>query len=274
MENNKSKILVLIDVKKNIESTLKSTVALANIINGEITLFYVKKPTDVVNVDNQLSAIRGINEDYTLVESKIQKAVNAISKSHNIAINYNFSYGNVKNEIIKHIDENNPDAIVIGKRKAKAVNFIGDNVTNYIIDNFKGLVMIASRKNVLEPSNELNLGVLKTNNDNKNLLPPDVFLEYSTSKVKSFMFIKNTNNSIEKSPVTNNDNTEYVFEKNENAIKNLSNYIVQNKINLFCVNRENNIKKEKSVFVKKEIKNLIDKIDVPLLFTDLRNQVN
>ncbi|AEH00740.1 universal stress protein [Lacinutrix sp. 5H-3-7-4] len=271
MKNNKNKILVLIDVKKNIESTLKSTIALANIIKGEITLFYVKKPTEVVNVDNQLSAIRGINEDYTLVESEIKNAIESISKKHNITINYNFSYGNVKNEITRHIEEIKPDTIVLGKRKAKAVNFIGDKITNHIINTFKGLVMIAPKNNVLETSKELTIGVLNANNENKNVLYPSILQEHTTQKIKSFTFIKNSNGSIEPEPLVNSDGTPLVLNQNENAIKNLSNYIVQNNINLFCVNREQTSKKEKTVLAKKDIKNLIDKIEVPLLFADSRN---
>ena len=73
MKNNKYKILVLSDLKKSTSATLKTAVSLAKMIDGEIEFFHVKKPIDIVEKENQLSAIRTINENHTLIRKKIEK---------------------------------------------------------------------------------------------------------------------------------------------------------------------------------------------------------
>ncbi len=72
MKKNKYKILVLADMKKSTSTVLKSAVSLAKMINGDIQMFYVRKPTDIVAKENQLSAMRTINKEYQKTEKKIQ----------------------------------------------------------------------------------------------------------------------------------------------------------------------------------------------------------
>ena len=71
MKNNRYKILVLSDLKDSTNSILKSSVSLAKMINGDVAFFHVKKATDVVENDSQLSAIRTINKLHTKTRSQI-----------------------------------------------------------------------------------------------------------------------------------------------------------------------------------------------------------
>ncbi|MDB4352827.1 universal stress protein, partial [Porticoccaceae bacterium] len=157
MGNNKYKILVLSDLKKSPSTILKSTVSLAKIIDGDIKFFHVKKPSDVVDRESQLSAMRTINQEQIITGKKIQEALAPISKDYNVNINSTFAFGNVKNEIEEHIKATNPDVIVLGKRKAKGLRFLGDNITDFVLKIHKGPVMIASNKNGFTPDKELHL---------------------------------------------------------------------------------------------------------------------
>ena len=76
--------------------------------------------------------------------------ISSISENQNVNINHNFAVGNVKNEVVKYIDNNNPDIIILGKRKSKALNIIGDNITQFILKKYKGTIVIVDDKNVLE----------------------------------------------------------------------------------------------------------------------------
>ena len=133
MRNNKYKILVLSDLKKSPSTILKSTVSLAKMIDGDINFFHVKKPSDVVERESQLSAMRTINQEQIITGKKIQEALAPISNDYNVNINSTFAFGNVKNEIEEHIKVTNPDVIVLGKRKAKGLRFLGDNITDFVL---------------------------------------------------------------------------------------------------------------------------------------------
>ena len=57
----KYKILVLSNLDSSTQKILKSAVSLAKMIDGQIEVFSVTKPTEIIAGDNQLSAIRTIN---------------------------------------------------------------------------------------------------------------------------------------------------------------------------------------------------------------------
>ncbi len=82
MKNNRYKILVLSDLKNSTNSTLKSSVSLAKMINGDVDFFHVKKATDIVEYESQLSAIRTINKLHTTTSTEIQHLIDTISKDY------------------------------------------------------------------------------------------------------------------------------------------------------------------------------------------------
>ena len=144
--NKNYKILVLSDLKEPITSVLKSTITLAKMIGADIQFFHVKRASEIVETENQLSAMRKINREYITTDKKIRKEVFSFSSNFDVSINYAFSFGNVKEEIVKYIKDYKPDVIVLGKRKKNPLSIIGDNVTQFIMKNHKGAIMIASEK--------------------------------------------------------------------------------------------------------------------------------
>lgn len=260
MRNNKYKILVLSDLKKSPSTILKNASSLAKIIDGDITFFHVKKPSDVVERESQLSAMRTINQEQIITGKKIQEALAPISKDYNVNINSTFAFGNVKNEIEEHIKATNPDVIVLGKRKAKGLRFLGDNITDFVLKIHKGPVMIASNKNGLSPDEELHLGLFNDNEESFDLEFTEDLIAQTKRPLKSFNIITNTNVTEEKEVSVNTKTVDFVFEKNDNTIKNLSNYLLKNDVNLLCVNRQ----KDKSNVLKSEIKDVIDNVNVSL----------
>jgi nucleotide-binding universal stress UspA family protein len=264
MRNNKYKILVLSDLKKSPSTILKSTVSLAKMIDGDINFFHVKKPSDVVERESQLSAMRAINQEQIITGKKIQEALAPISNDYNVNINSTFAFGNVKNEIEEHIKVTNPDVIVLGKRKAKGLRFLGDNITNFVLKIHKGPVMIASNKNGFAPDKELHLGLFNDNEKSFDLEFTEDLIAQTKRPLKSFNIIKNTNVIKEKEDSVSTKTVDFVFEKNDNTIKNLSNYLLKNDINLLCVNRQ----KDKSNVLKSEIKDVIDNVNISLFITN------
>jgi nucleotide-binding universal stress UspA family protein len=254
------KILVLSDLNKSTSNTLKSSITLAKIVNAEINFFHVKSPSDVVDTENQLSAMRSINQNYIITNNKITKLINSISTAYNVNVNHTFTTGNVKNEIEKHIQENKPDIIVLGKRKSKLINFIGDNITQFVLKKYKGVIVIAHDNRVLEPNKELGLGLFN------NTITNDGFLQeiiQSTKKPLSYFKIVENVSTSNDVKVLNINKSEYTFVKGTNVIKNVSNYLTKSNVNLLCISRKNSI----SGSTKTNLNDLINKLDCSLILT-------
>jgi len=266
MKNNlKQKILVLSDLKKSSSTTLKGAVALAKMIHADIDFLYVKKPTEIIEKENQLSANRIINQEYKAIEKKIQNLVYPISKEYGVTIKYSFSFGNLKNEIGKYIDDNQPEIIVLGKRKSKALHFIGDQITDLVIKKHDGMILITNEHNALEPNKELSLGVLNRVSKESNVDLIEQLIEHSQKPFKSFKIVKNSNEINSKPIQSNTKMVEYVFEQNENSISNLSNYLSKNNINILCIDREKKENKNGLYPINLNIKDIISKLNVSLL---------
>ena len=253
MKINKYKILILADLNKSISKTIKGSISLAKIVDADINLFYVKKPTEVVDKESQLSAMRTINKEYFSIDKKIKSIISPMSEKYNVTINHTFSIGNLKNEIEKYIDENKPDIIVLGKRKPKTVSFIGDNITSFILKKHKGPIVIIDDKNELEPNKKLSLGLFnysKTDDDfSENII------RSTQSPVKAFNIANNSDFLNNKTRLKDTENVEYVFSEGDNVLKNISNYLLKSNVNLLFVNR------------KKNIKDVINKLDCSLILT-------
>ena len=255
------KILVLSDLSDHASNVLKNAISFAKMVDGEIDLLCIKKPSEIVKEDNQLSAMRTINQQHFSADKEIQSLINSFSKDYNININYTLSYGNVKNEIKKHIDSIKPDIVVLGKRKSKLLKLVGDNITDFVLKKHKGAVLLSSLENTLEPENTLALGMLNDMDDSFEFAQR---ISQQTNKpIKSFKLVNKLETTSESNTVNNNETIEYVFEENENVINNLSNYLLKSNINLLFVNRE----KINNTFEKHLIKSSSAKLDVSLLLT-------
>ena len=258
----KHKILILSELNKSTSKTIKSSISLAKIVDAEIDFFYVKKPTEIVEKESQLSAMRTINKEYFAIDKKIKNLINPISKDYDININHSFTIGNIKNEIEKYIDKNKPDIIVLGKRKSKIINFIGDYITPFILKKHKGIVVIADDKNPLEPNQDLSLGFFNDIKANGKFV--DNIINSSQKALRSYKIAENSNPIKNEEFLNNKKIVEYVFEKGDNAIKNISNYLSKSNVNLLFVNRKN----ESIKSIKPNIKDVINNIDCTLILTN------
>lgn len=261
MKTNKYKILVLSDLNKSTSKTIKSSVSLAKIVDADINFLYIKKPTEVVEKESQLSAMRTINKEYFSIDKKIKSIINPISEKYNITINHTFSIGNLKNEIEKYIDENKPDIIVLSKRKSKTINFIGDNITPFILKKHKGAIVIVDDKNELDPNKELSLGLFnysKTNDDfSENII------RSTETPLKAFNIENNSDSLKRETFLKDNKTVEYVFSKGDDVLKNISNYLLKSNVNLLFVNRQKNNRNS----IKPNIKDVINKLNCSLILT-------
>lgn len=273
MKTHKYKILVLSDLKKSTSKTLISTVGISKMIHADIAFFHVKKPLGIIDNENQINAFKTINKEYVKIKKKIERLVNPISEVYGVNIQHSFAFGNIKNEINKRIDEFNPDLIVLDRKKQKKLQFFGDNITSHILNRYDGAVLIASNTNTLEPNQKLSLGVLKTNEEFLNLEFVNSLIDHSQKPLKAFKIIKNASGLLKDNEASNDSQTiEYVFEENDNTIKNLSTYLSKNSINLLCFNRDQETKKDASNLIKTNLKEVLSNLNISLLLTPKKKQ--
>jgi len=251
----KNKILVLSDIDSSTKGIVTNALNLAKIVAGEVTLFCVKKPTDIVENDSQLSAMRIINEKFLKTNNQIKSMIAVLSNDEKIKISHKISFGNLKDEISKQIKATKPDIIVLGKQKSKIFSFLGDNIIDFVLKEFAGTVMITSDKITVKANAELSLGLLnETNNLPKNEYKKTL-VSFALKPLKSFQI---NNQTGLKNEENNPENIiEYIFEKGDNVLKNIDNYLVKNKIQLLFVPREKN-----------KIGNLANHINCSLMLTN------
>ncbi len=235
---NPYKILILSDLKKGTYTTVKSAVSLSKIVDGQVELFHVKNASDIVGKENQLSAMRSINKEYVKTEKKIQKHIQPLSEEFQTEINYNFVFGSVKEEIAKYLKEHQPDIVVLGRRKRRPLKLIGDYITPFVLKQHKGPILIAAEDHVLEPHQDIALGLFNNEKDQLNIDFADELLKSIQKPLTSFKIIKDASELGQGSK--NQDQVEYVFNQTDGVVGKLSNYLKKSKVDLLCVNRENN----------------------------------
>ncbi|MFV9551700.1 hypothetical protein [Algibacter sp. PT7-4] len=267
MKANKYKILVLSDLNKSINTTLKSTFSFAKklSLSVDIDLFCVVKPVDVVKKDNQLSAMRTVNQEFFKATKKLESLIEPYTKDTHVNIKYTYIVGHVKNEINSYIDENQPDIVVLEKKKFKPLNLVANNLTDFILKKHKGDVLIVNNKNILEANKEFSLGLLNHTENIFNLSATKDLINQSKETLKSFRIVNSLNSiSEQKNKENNKDITEYVFEHNDNTVNSLKNYLTINNINLLCIERS---EKNNNALEKITFKNIINKVDTAVLLT-------
>lgn len=171
MKNNNYKIVVLSDLKEKSAQALSYAAKLSKEIDANVEFFYVKEATEVTQCENPLSSMSIIREVCNKTDKKVKALVSPISKENNIKIKTTFAYGNVKNEIENFINTSKPDMIILGERKRKRFNFLGDNITDLVNKKYNGVVFVATDETVLDSRGNVsldNLG-LKNNIDNYNI---------------------------------------------------------------------------------------------------------
>ncbi|MCL6267369.1 universal stress protein [Flagellimonas myxillae] len=272
MENKNYRILVLSDLKKTSENILKNTASLAKMIGGEISLLHVKQPLVVVKQDNQLSAVRSINETYTSTKKRIKHLVDPIGEEFGMTFNTAFKVGNVKEEINKQIQELRPDIIVLGQRKSTPIKLLSSSITKHVMSTFDGLVMIASHEQMISNNKELSLGVLNGTKESVKIGLLEELLKQSSQPLKSFKIANRTTESSEEKQI-DLPVVEYAFEPQDNAINNMSTYLSRTNVDVLFMDLEDAAKANINV------KNVIGKFNVPFLLagkhkTKFNNSLN
>tara|TARA_R110002167_G_scaffold247108_5_gene452683 strand:- start:8 stop:871 length:864 start_codon:yes stop_codon:yes gene_type:complete len=274
--NSKSKyrILVLMDPNQKSYSALINAVNLAKAIDGTISVFQVKLPTGIVKNENQISALRAIKQERKATRKKLHNIMNLVSEVENIPINYAFSFGNVKNEIKLHLQQTKPDIVVLGKKKQKLINLLGDGITKFLLANHSGAILINGGNKNLLANTGISLGFYSDTLNNHDLEITKALSKRTTAPVKIFSVRKRVGSNEEKvilkrlkSDPNVQNMIEYEFEESVSALDGLASYVLKNSIGVLCVGRGSKRKgwSDRLIGDVSKVHHSIQKLNVPLL---------
>ncbi|MBC8756747.1 universal stress protein [Kordia sp. YSTF-M3] len=264
MNTPKYKLLVLTDLSEACNTALENAVNLSKIINGSVEVFHVLKPSDIAEYENQLSAMRSIDEERVNKKAKLKTLVREISKKTGVTITASSILGNLKDETMERIEAVKPDIVVLGKRTQKLINFLGDGFTKFILDTFNGSVLISGKDKIMSPSEAMSIGLFNTTPEELSLELTKDLRKHTKNPIKRFK----VRTDAEKAEAIAENVITYEFENGSNTMNNIASYVAKNNIGLLCMNPHT--KKSTGPFqgLRSNIKQAIQKINVPILIVN------
>lgn len=238
MKANNYKIVVLSELKDDNHECLISAIRLSKLMNGTVVLFQVGKPSEIINQESQLSAIRTLNHVFSATDKKIGQKIGTLSKEHNVNIDHSFAVGNIKNEIREFLKEQQPDMVMLGKRTPKPFSMFGDNLTNFVLKNYDGPVLITQENLPMHLDRHLSLGILNDITEVKEQPFVGELLKISEKPLKLFKLANSLPIKTSTGPNIGKKVITYTFEKSDRSLSNLSAYISKCNIDLLCTNRQ------------------------------------
>ena len=252
MKAQHNKILTLINVEEPIDTIIASTINLARTFQAEVKFLYVGKPADPTRTENQMEVVRSMNHRRNAV-ARFKIMVKRARQAEGLELDYAILDGPVKKTIQNSLLAYQPDMVVVGKRLPSTMRLIGTQVTEFVLKQFQGPVLIAHPTKVLEIKEDLSVGVLDDlatiqENDVSNAL-----IEHTKQPVKLFTIADGDKASkVEEAqpmPVVS-----FKFQNNQNAMKNLTSYVHRNNVHLLCLGRKAEGRTNKNVIIREAMK--------------------
>ncbi len=263
--HSKYRLLVIMDESKASEIALKNAVQLAKTIKGHIEVFHIKAPTDVVKSDNQLSAMRVIHEDNRNTIAKLQQLVSKTSEHEGVSIGYHMAHGNVKSVLQNHIAKVQPNIIVLGKKKSKLINFLADDIIEFLLDECNANILIVGEDHKFHTYEDISLGVYGNKlADNGLEIIND--LKKQTTKPIKFFSVRGSDENSENQKSSSEEAVSYVFSEGLNAFDGLASYVSKTNTQLFCIEK----KQPRGTIsplgnTEDPLKHVLRKLDIPVL---------
>ncbi len=265
--NQKYHILVLTDLSNAPETAIRNAAQLAKAVNGSVETFHVKSPAKLVTQINQFAAERAIHEDYYKTKSNLKQIVNKIEKEEGIRIRYEVAYGNVKTEIKQKLDQVQPEIVLLGKRKAKLIDFLRRGVTKFLLDECDANILITGEDHKLHSYTDISLGVFGQSLQKEGIEIINDLKEQNNNPIRYFS-IRSKKNAEEATSRNDQEMISYVFSEGSNALDGLASYVSKTNTQLLCIPRnfDGNSKVSKLKRVRIPVR-VVDKLDIPVLIT-------
>lgn len=263
MNTSKYTLLVLTDLSRSCEAALENAVNLSKIINGIVNVFHVIRPSDIPECENQLAAMRCIDEERIRRKQQLKSLAHTTFKNTGVHIQTNCVLGNLKDEAKTYIEKIQPDMIVLGKRTQKWFQLQKDHFTRFVLDTFNGSVLISGKEKTIQPSEKMSFGMLHTVSD---AFPSGIandLRKLSKNPVKRF-YIRNSKEIVNTNAFSEKE-IAYEFENSNTVMNTISDYVSKNNIELLYIQSETKNTTKRLQHITSSVKEAIHKINVPIL---------
>jgi hypothetical protein len=233
----KNNIAVLINLDKPQPNIIQNSINVARSMDASLTFLYVRKGAQAVQSENHIAAINALTDTHMKIDGKMRELLEPFQQSMDTELRSKIAIGNVKYHIEKHLDQLNPDLVILGKRSKKALPWEGDRLTQFVVNKFQGPVLISATDQVLEFNEQLSLGMLSAIvSDSTKGFVADL-IKISSQPVKSFRIVNKAGED-QSSSTMPFKTVEYAFDPGDNAVKSLSKYVLRNNVNLLFLDRD------------------------------------
>ncbi|HKC67398.1 MAG TPA: universal stress protein, partial [Bacteroidia bacterium] len=176
-----NKILIPIDFSDVSLEAIKHACLILQYTSGEIILLYVHKKREVwdfISPEHERNDTLVIN----FVSKKMEELAEKLRKENNLLVSVKMSFGNISTEIMKVVEHDKIDLIIMGTRGKDSDNdwFMGSNA--YRVITKSKIPVMAVHSSYISPAYE-------------NILIPIDTSEHSRQKVDSALYLANKLNA-------------------------------------------------------------------------------
>lgn len=267
--NSEYNFLVLIDFSEASYISLKFAITMTKQVGGNLRLFHVADGEEIAGNESPIAALRSVDQVNSEIEDKL-KAIAEMIEEEGIRVLYEFSYGNVKNEINAHIATVKPDMVILGRRTQ---NRIG-KITKHFLNTYSGCVLITGVESEFSSKTNISLACSKTTSDNyylsivyglhQSVNPPlsiiNVLTNHSDHKTIQSVIPLHQPNKMEST-------LQYRHSLNSSVAEGLIEHISKDSVGLLCIGRKiNGSWGLKKLFPQSSAPSeIIESIDIPIL---------
>lgn len=259
MEKEKTnfKILVLTDFSKSSRIALLNAAKFAKLVNGSVSAYHVRSLQALYEEENQVSLARRRRDELVETHAVAEEMLSRIAEDEGVDVHFSMDFGNVKNCVMNKVSTTYPDLLILGKRKSKILNLLGDRLTQFVVENCNTSILISSSHSELHSFSDLSLGFYGETLEKSDLNIID-HLQETTRPIKYFG-IRNQSIEVDTIDEPKKKDRSFIFsQEGDIAIEALTSYVSRTNTELFCIPKKDNSDPQ-------SVMQMVNRIDVPIL---------
>ncbi|MBL4651814.1 MAG: hypothetical protein JKY53_02965 [Flavobacteriales bacterium] len=202
-------------------------------------MFHIVNPNEIVQGDNQAAAIREINAQKNIIESRLT-AIVEIVEAEKIKSAYDYSMGNIRRELQEYIQVNSSEIIIIGNDTSRKLG----ETAQYLVNHYDGALFLISNEAEFTSSSKISVACNLKTFTKSNLTVAFDLAKVSKSPITMFNngasaepYREIENPTVWKSYYEPNRKVNFTYCKSDNTAESIIEHIIQEKPDVVCIGR-------------------------------------
>ena len=256
-KKNNFSILVLTDFSESSRIALRNAAKFAKLVNGSVGAYHVRSLQALTEEENHISLSRRRCAQQMETHAVAEEMLSRIAEEEGVEVKFSMDFGNVKNCVMSKVNSAHPDLLILGKRKSKVLNVLGDRLTRFVIKNCQTSVLVSSSQSELHSFSDLSLGFYGESVSKSYLNIIDQ-LQETTGPIKYFG-IQNQSTEVDTIVEPKKKERSFIFsQEGEKAVEALISYVSRTNTQLFCIPKKDNSDPQ-------PVMQMVNSMDVPIL---------